>query len=189
VALLCPKARGVRKIVTECPHCFSTLKNDYRQFGVELEVVHYTQLIHQLLADGKLRMKEGADPGRLVFHDSCYLARHNGVIDEPRSILSSVTGQTPVEMPRNRENAFCCGAGGGRMWMEEDLGMRINVERVKEALEAKAETLCVCCPYCLTMMEDGLKDLNAHDRVQLKDLAEIVADRLAEPAGNSAPRP
>jgi len=115
--------------------------------------------------------------GTSVFHDSCYLGRHNDVYDAPRQIIEMATGTAPSEMERNRSNAFCCGAGGGRMWMEEHTGERINLTRVKEALEEKPNTICVACPYCLTMFADGLKDLKA-DQVLVKDIAEVVAEGL-----------
>jgi Fe-S oxidoreductase len=170
------KARGVKKIITQCPHCFSTLKNDYKQFGIELEVIHHTELLQSLIAAGKLPLSAAAQ-GKVVFHDSCYLSRHNDIIEAPRAVLAA-TGTTPVEMARHGKNSFCCGAGGGRMWMEENLGTRINTARVNEALAENPDTICVSCPYCLTMMEDGLKDVDAFDRVHVKDVAEVVADHL-----------
>ncbi len=170
--------RGVKKIITECPHCYHTLKNDYRQYGVEWEVVHHTEFINNLLKEGRLRLNGSQDLGNVVFHDSCYLGRHNGIYKDPREAITSATGRAPTEMERNRNRAFCCGAGGGRMWMEESIGRRINIERVKEALKEDPRTICVCCPYCMTMFEDGLKDEEAGDRVQVLDLAEIVAGAL-----------
>jgi Fe-S oxidoreductase len=170
--------RGVTKIITQCPHCFSTLKNDYRQYGLELEVVHHSELIHNLLRSGRLKLnRQVADLGNIVFHDSCYLGRHNDVYDAPRESLRIATGELPLELERNRENSFCCGAGGGRMWMEEHVGTRINLNRVKEALALKPATLCVSCPYCMTMFEDGLKDVNV-DQVRVRDVAEVVAEGL-----------
>jgi Fe-S oxidoreductase len=171
------RERGVRKVVTLCPHCYSTLKNDYRQYGLELEVVHHTDLLQELLATGRIRPEGLADMGAVVFHDSCYLGRHNDVYASPRSVLERATGEAPREMGRTRENSFCCGAGGGRMWMEEHTGSRINLERVDEALATGAQTICVACPYCMTMFEDGLKDRDmASSRV--KDIAEVVAEAL-----------
>lgn len=169
--------KGVSKIVTSCPHCFSTLKNDYRQYGLELEVVHHSELIAKLIQDGKLDLPRTAELGKVLFHDSCYLGRHNDTYDAPRNVIQAATGNAPAEFGRNRENGFCCGAGGGRMWMEELTGSRINRNRVSEALEQKPDTLCVSCPYCMTMMEDGLKDLDAAE-VQVKDIAEVVAEAL-----------
>jgi Fe-S oxidoreductase len=172
------RERGVTKVIVQCPHCFSTLKNDYRQYGLELEVVHHSQLIEELLAKGKLRLnRQVTDLGKLVFHDSCYLGRHNDVYAAPRAALTLATGAEPAEMERNRENAFCCGAGGGRMWMEEFSGTRINHARVEEALATKPDTVCVSCPYCMTMFEDGLKD-EKYSKVLVRDIAEVVAEGL-----------
>jgi Fe-S oxidoreductase len=172
------KERGVKKVITQCPHCFSTLKNDYRQYGLELEVIHHSELLRNLVRDGQLRLnKATTEMGATLFHDSCYLGRHNDVYDAPRQLIAAATGEAPTELERNRNNAFCCGAGGGRMWMEERAGERINLTRVKEALQQKPDTVCVACPYCLTMFEDGLKDLKA-DNVKVRDVAEVMAEAL-----------
>lgn len=171
------REKGVRKVIVQCPHCFSTLKNDCRQYGLELEVLHHSELIRELLTCGRLHLRTVADKGRVVFHDSCYLGRHNDVYEAPREVLLAATGVPSSEMPRYREKAFCCGAGGGRMWLEEHTGTRINLERVDEALAAGAETVCVSCPYCLTMFEDGLKDRHALE-TRVRDLAEIVAEAV-----------
>ena len=170
--------KGVKKVITPCPHCFSTLKNDYRQYGLEVEVVHHSQLIQELLASGSLKLtRQVADMGKVVFHDSCYLGRHNEVYDAPREAVRAATGSAPAELERNRDNSFCCGAGGGRMWMEEHSGTRINHNRVQEALAQNPDTVCVSCPYCMTMFEDGIKDEKA-EQVRVKDIAEIVAEGL-----------
>lgn len=170
--------RGVTRIITQCPHCFSTLKNDYRQYGIELEVVHHAQLLEKLLAEGRLKPnRQVSDLGKVIFHDSCYLGRHNNVYDEPRKVIARATGSEPVEFGRSRNEAFCCGGGGGRMWLEEHTGTRININRVEEALAQNPDTLCVACPYCLTMFEDGLKDKQA-SQTRVRELAEIVADGL-----------
>ena len=171
------KARGVKKIVTACPHCFSTLKNDYRQYGLEIEVQHHTELIASLLEEGRIKPRQAVETGKLLFHDSCYLGRHNDTYQAPRAALAAVTGSAPGEFERNRESAFCCGAGGGRMWLEEVSGERINRTRVAEALEQSPDTLCVSCPYCMTMVNDGLNDLEATE-VRLRDVAEVVAEAL-----------
>jgi Fe-S oxidoreductase len=176
VALL--KEKGVTKVITYCPHCYSTLANDYRQFGLALEVVHHSQFLRDLAAQGKLAMSRKVESlGRIVYHDSCYMGRHNGVYDAPREAISRATGAPPIEMPRNRSRSFCCGAGGGKMWMEESLGTRINLARVTEALAEKPDTVCVICPYCMTMFEDGLKDEKAQN-VRVKDVAEVLAEGL-----------
>jgi Fe-S oxidoreductase len=172
--------RGVKKIITQCPHCYNTLKNDYRQYSAELEVVHHTELIDSLVRSGKLKLSPTAGPGKIVFHDSCYLGRYNAIFEPPRRVIASATGGQPAEMERNRDKGFCCGAGGGRMWMEEKVGKLINVARVEEALKKQPDTVCVCCPYCMTMFDDGLKDKEAADKVRVLDLAEIVAQALPD---------
>jgi Fe-S oxidoreductase len=170
--------RGVTKVITQCPHCFSTLKNDYRQYGLELEVIHHAELINRLLNEGKLRLNSlAAGLGTVLFHDSCYLGRHNDIYQAPREAIRKATGQAPAEFERRLGSSFCCGAGGGRMWLEEFTGTRINRERTLEALRTGADTVCVSCPYCMTMFGDGLKDEGAH-QVRVRDIAEIVADGL-----------
>jgi len=172
------RERGVRRVIAQCPHCLTTLKNDYRQYGLELEVIHHSQLLVQLVQDGRLKLSEQATGlGRLVYHDSCYLGRHNGIYDDPREVITLATGSAPAEMPRNRADGFCCGAGGGRMWLEEFSGERINRVRAAEALQQQPDTICTACPYCLTMLDDGVKDLQA-DRVRVKDIAEVLAEAV-----------
>ncbi len=172
------RERGVKKVITQCPHCFTTLKNDYRQYGLELEVIHHSEFLRNLVRDGRLPVeKTTGELGSTVFHDSCYLGRHNDVYDAPRAVIEAATGTAPSEMERNRGAAFCCGAGGGRMWMEEHVGERINLTRVNEALEQKPDTICVACPYCMTMFEDGLKDVKA-ENVKVRDVAEVMAEAL-----------
>jgi len=170
--------KGVTRIITECPHCFTTLKNDYAQYGVKFEVIHHTELIQQLLKDGKLKLTGNVDLGKTVIHDSCYLGRHNNIYEAPRADIAAATGKAPAEMERNHKRGFCCGAGGGRMWLEESLGIRINIERTEEALKSDPRTICVACPYCMTMFADGLKDKGADSKVQVLDVAEIVARAL-----------
>ncbi|MDW7709997.1 MAG: (Fe-S)-binding protein [Deferrisomatales bacterium] len=170
--------RGVRNIVCYCPHCYSTLQNDYRQYGLKARVLHYTELLQELTRDGRLRFGETGEPGRTVIHDSCYLGRHNGIYAPPRSLVSTATGRAPEELPRSGEHGFCCGAGGGRMWMEEEPDHRVNLNRVREALSANPDRIAVSCPYCLTMLEDGVKDLQAEGRVRVADVAELLAERL-----------
>jgi Fe-S oxidoreductase len=170
--------KGIQKIITLCPHCYSTLKNDYRQYGLDLQVWHHAEFIEHLLDKGLLNLKRPVDTGRTVFHDSCYLGRHNGVYEAPRAVIREATGRLPHELDRHHGQSFCCGAGGGRMWMEEHLGTRINLERVSEALSKCPDTVCVTCPYCMTMFEDGLKDKGSEE-VRVKDIAEIVAEGLS----------
>jgi Fe-S oxidoreductase len=162
--------KGVTKIITECPHCFTVLKNEYPQYGAKFEVIHHTELINQLINEGKLKLNGSVDVGKMVIHDSCYLGRHNGI--------KAATGKAPEEMERNHKRGFCCGAGGGRMWLEESLGSRINIERTEEALKNDPKTVCVACPYCMTMFADGLKDKGVDNKVQVLDVAEIVAKGL-----------
>lgn len=172
------KERGITKVITQCPHCFSTLKNDYRQYGLELDVIHHSELLNTLLKSGKLQLNHKVeDLGKIIFHDSCYLGRHNDVYDAPRLAITAATGTAPVELERNKENSFCCGAGGGRMWMEEHIGSRINHNRVEEAIRANPDTICVSCPYCMTMFEDGLKD-KLSEQTRVRDVAEVVAEGL-----------
>jgi Fe-S oxidoreductase/nitrate reductase gamma subunit len=169
---------GVTKIITQCPHCYNVLKNDYRQYGGSFEVVHHSEFISRLLKAGSLKLGPTADLGKIAIHDSCYLGRYNQVYEAPRQVIEKVTGQIPAEMPRNHRSSFCCGAGGGRMWMEERVGKRINIARVEESLTLDPKTIAVCCPYCLTMFEDGLKDKHADDAVKVLDVSEIVARSL-----------
>ena len=169
------RSKGVTKVITQCPHCFNTLKNDFRQYGLELEVVHHSEFIKGLIDTKALALGPHVkELGSVVLHDSCYLGRHNGIYEAPREAVREVTGAPVRELDRNRENAFCCGAGGGRMWLEEHEGTPINRNRVKEALAQKPDTICVSCPFCMTMFEDGLKDF-AGSGAQVKDIAEIVA--------------
>ena len=170
------KAKGVKKIITQCPHCFSTVKNDYRQYGLEVQVQHHSEVLAELLAAGRLPLQV-APAGTTLLHDSCYLGRHNEVYAPPRAVIAAATGAPVGEFPRHRQDAFCCGAGGGRMWMEEDPASRINMARVQEALTQHPETICVACPYCLTMFEDGLKDAGSPE-VRVKDIAELLAERI-----------
>ena len=172
------KNKGVKKIITQCPHCYNTLKNDYKQFGLDVQVIHHSELINELLDSKKINITHPADNlGNIVYHDSCYLGRHNDIYDEPRNVIELSTASKPIEMNRNKNNSFCCGAGGGRMWMEENIGTRMNITRVNEAVSKNPKTIGVACPYCLTMFEDGLKDLKLNN-IYVKDIAEVVAEAL-----------
>jgi Fe-S oxidoreductase len=175
VAGVAPKHRT---IVTACPHCFNTIKNEYPQLGGSYEVVHHTVFIDRLIAEEKLRLPEGFDRRKLTYHDPCYIGRYNDVYDEPRRILSVVNSNGVTEMRRHRNKSFCCGGGGGRAWMEEKIGKRVNQTRVKEALETDAEVLAAACPFCITMFEDGVKGVEAEERLQIEDISEIIVQAI-----------
>src|SRR5918999_6240472 len=166
---------GDRKIVVNCPHSFNTLRNEYPDFGGNYEVVHHSQLFARLIEEGKLRPTEEID-SLITYHDPCYLGRHNRVYEEPRDVIDRVPGLRHVEMPRHRERGFCCGAGGARMWMEERLGKRVNQERTDEAAATGADILGVACPFCLVMLDDGVKAKRSDMRVL--DIAQVVAESV-----------
>jgi Fe-S oxidoreductase/nitrate reductase gamma subunit len=172
---------GERTIVTACPHCFNSIGNEYGQLGGSFSIVHHSVYLQGLLASGRLRVAEdgAAAAGSVTFHDSCYMARYNGVVAAPRDVLGAVPGLELREMERSGKSTFCCGAGGGRMWMEETRGTRINAERTRQALETGAETVATSCPFCMVMMKDGLADAaaaGAPGTVSARDISEILAD-------------
>jgi Fe-S oxidoreductase/nitrate reductase gamma subunit len=164
---------GITKIITQCPHCFNTLGNEYPQFGGEYEVIHHSELLMRLVDDGLVSPKSNGQT--VTFHDPCYLGRHNDVFVAPRSVVDSVGER--VEMPRNGTRSFCCGAGGGRMWMEEQTGKKVNIERSEEAIATGADVVATGCPFCFVMMDDGVKELGADETVQVMDIAMLLADR------------
>jgi len=170
------KKYNIKKIVTACPHGYNTLKEEYPQFGGEFEVVHHTEFILDLIKQGKLKVSKKIE-GRLTYHDSCYLGRYHEIYQAPRDILGAV-GSGINEMGRNKSKSFCCGAGGGRMWMEEDIGDRINEIRVEDALQTNANIVATACPFCLTMFEDGLKAKNKEGALKVMDIAEMVEKAL-----------
>jgi Fe-S oxidoreductase len=164
---------GVTKIVASCPHCFNTLGNEYGDFGGDYEVVHHSELLAGLVREG--RLQPDGDAGTITYHDSCYLARHNDVLADPRELVEAV-GE-PVEMERSGKRTFCCGAGGAHMWMEERAGL-INEERAREATETGAETLAVACPFCTVMLDDGVRARGGDMRVV--DVSTLLAESLPE---------
>ncbi|MFA5890528.1 MAG: (Fe-S)-binding protein [Actinomycetota bacterium] len=174
-------SKGVRKIVTACPHCFNTLGNEYSQFGGEFEVIHHSELLARLVKEGRLKpSKETA--AAITYHDPCYLARHNGVVDEPRKVIDSIPGVKTSEPERSGKKTFCCGAGGARMWMEESIGKRVNIERMEQLLETNPDVVAVGCPYCATMMDDAAKELaskgKASEDLKVMDIAQLLAQSV-----------
>jgi Fe-S oxidoreductase len=186
------KEYKVKKVVSTCAHCFNTLKNEYKDFGIELEVVHHTQLLNRLVREGRLTPVAdgaGAHKRTITYHDPCYIGRHNGVYSPPRELLQVLPGADFVEMPRNQERSFCCGAGGARMWMEENIGERINVARTTEAVATGADQIAVGCPFCRVMLSDGLTAAidkgEAREEVEVLDVAQML---LASVKGEMATR-
>jgi len=164
---------AVKKVVTACPHCFNILKNEYKDFGGNYEVVHHSQYISQMIREGKLKPTTALD-AKVTFHDSCYLGRWNNVYEQPRAVLGAVPGIQLVEMKQNHDQSMCCGAGGGRMWMEETVGKRVNITRTEQALDTGASIIAAACPFCMTMMSDGVKSKDMQDSVRVMDLAELM---------------
>jgi len=169
------KSYNVKKIVTACPHGYNTLKNEYPQFGGEFEVMHHTEFMANLLQEGKLRIIKGAR-GVVTYHDACYLGRYNNIFEPPRQILHNLPDITLVEMERNRERGFCCGGGGGCMWLENRAGHRINEVRTEQAIDTKAQVVATACPFCLQMFEDGIKTKGVEESLRVMDIAELVAE-------------
>lgn len=171
---------SVKKIVTACPHCFNTLKNEYPELGGNYEVIHHSTYLQQLLDEGKIRMKEaGPFKGqKITYHDSCYLGRSNQIYEAPRKVLEALDASL-VEMKRCRTNGLCCGAGGAQMFKEEEAGThRINQDRADEALSTGASVIASACPFCNTMLTDGVKNQNKEETVQVLDIAELIAASL-----------
>lgn len=178
---------GVKKIVTACPHCMNTLKSEYSAFGGNYDVVHHSQLLIELIEAGRIELPQEFKK-KVTFHDPCFLGRWNKEVEAPRKTLTSVKGLQLVEMDENKEKSFCCGAGGGQMFMEEE-GERINVERTRQALKTKAEVIGVGCPFCMTMIEDGVKSENKEEEVKVLDIAEIILLAMPEAVQNGASSP
>ncbi len=169
------KSYNVKRIVTGCPHCYNTIKNEYPQFGGEFEVFHHTEFIARLLREDGLRIIRGSS-GVVTYHDACYLGRYNDIFEPPRQILINIPDITLVELERNRKQGFCCGGGGGRMWLEERIGRRINEVRTEQVIETEAQIVATACPYCLQMFEDGIKAKGAEESLKVMDIAELVAE-------------
>jgi Fe-S oxidoreductase len=169
----------VRKVIATCPHCFNTILNEYPQFGGRYEVIHHTQLLSRLIAEGRLKPQQALEGnGPLTYHDSCFLGRWNEIYDPPRQALEAIPGVRLVEIERHHKRGFCCGAGGGRMWMEEKIGTRINHARVEQTLRTGAPRVATACPFCLTMFREGIGAKAASDRLQVNDIAQYLVQSL-----------
>ncbi len=167
----------VKKIIATSPHCYHTFKNEYPELGAEFEVSHYTQILDQLIQDGKLTFSKEVN-AKVIYHDPCYLGRHNDEYEAPRRVLQSIPGVELIEFPDNRKSAICCGGGGGRVWMETPVGERFAEMKVEQALEAGAEILAVACPYCMLMFDDAVLVTNKEDSLKIKDISELVAEAI-----------
>ena len=161
-----------------CPHCLQSLGKEYKQFGGDYDVVHHTTFLQQLIEEGRLRLSP-EKKNKITFHDPCYLGRYNDEYDAPRAVVDMV-GEKRVEMKRSKDRSFCCGAGGGRMWMEEREGTRVNMERTEEVLATGCDVVGTGCPFCMTMITDGVKAREADGNVQVKDVAELVLEAITE---------
>ncbi len=171
---------GIKKIVTTCPHCFNTLKNEYPELGGHYEVIHHTTLLQQLIDEGKIKMKEGGSfkGKKISYHDSCYLGRANQIYEAPRKVLEALDAEL-VEMKRCRSNGLCCGAGGAQMFKEDEPGnTRINFERTDEAIATGASVVAAACPFCNTMMTDGIKNREKESEIAVLDIAELIANSM-----------
>jgi Fe-S oxidoreductase len=166
---------GVKKILVSSPHCYHTFKNEYPEFMVDFEVVHITQYLFELIDRGKLELKKEYGK-KITYHDPCYLGRHNGIYDEPREVLKKVPGLELNEMPDCREDSLCCGGGGGRVWMETQKGERFSDLRIEQAIDVGAEVLVTACPYCITMFEDSRVTMGADEKIEIKDITEIIQE-------------
>jgi Fe-S oxidoreductase len=169
---------NVKKIITACPHCLNTLKHEYPPMGGDYDVIHHAEFIDQLVKEGKIKLKQSLE-GALTYHDPCYLGRYNNIFDQPRSILRSVSKGVLKELERHGRESFCCGAGGGRMWMEETIGKRIYLERSEEIVRQQVSNVAVGCPFCMTMIEDGMKELGKEEEIKTMDIAELVEKDMA----------
>ncbi len=171
---------GVKKIVTGCPHCFNTIKNEYPELGGSYEVIHHTQLVQQLIDSGKLKVQGGNFKGKkITYHDACYLGRGNEIYEAPRSVIENLDSNLS-EMKRSRQNGFCCGAGGAQMFKEPEKGKQdVNINRTEEALSLSPNVIATACPFCMTMMTDGVKHFNKESEVKVLDVAELAAQNIS----------
>jgi Fe-S oxidoreductase len=170
---------AIKKVIASCPHCFHTIANEYPQFGGRYEVIHHSRLIAHLLESGMLKVDHPLQK-KLTYHDSCWLGRWNSIYEAPRDVIAKATQAPLVELDRRREHGFCCGAGGARMWMEEPVNQRVNLNRSQEIIRAGVEAVGVACPFCKTMLSDGMKHYEKDDEVLVMDIAEIVAATLPQ---------
>ena len=179
---------GAKKIIASCPHCFNTIKNEYPALGGNYEVIHHAELLEHLVKSGKLTPGSGYS-GKVTYHDPCYLGRHNRIIEEPRTVLSAIPGVEQIEMKRCKERGFCCGAGGARMWLEENIGKRVNMERMDEALGTGADVVSTACPYCMIMLDDAVRANDKQDDVRVLDLSQLVEESSTGDRRPLRPRP
>ena len=171
---------GVKKVIATCPHCFNSLANEYPALGGNFEVIHHSQLLDHLVQAGRLT-PGGGYAGSVTYHDPCYLGRHNRVFDEPRSVIDAIPGATQIEMRRCREKGFCCGAGGARMWLEENIGTRVNMDRTDEAIGTGADVVSTACPYCMIMLDDAVRANAKEDDVRVLDLSQLLEESMGDP--------
>ena len=170
---------GVKKVLVSSPHCYHTFKNEYPEFMVNFEIVHIAQYLAELIDQGRLDVT-GKYAKKVIYHDPCYLGRHNGIFDEPRAVLKRVPGLELKEMPEARENSLCCGGGGGRIWMETPKGERFSDLRLEQAIETGADVLATSCPYCITNFEDSRLTLNVDNKIEVRDITEILAEVISD---------
>jgi Fe-S oxidoreductase len=168
---------GVKRVLVSSPHCYHTFKNEYPEFMVHFEVIHITQYIAELIKEGRLEIT-GEYGKKVAYHDPCYLGRHNGIYDEPREVLQKIPGLELKELPDSREDSLCCGGGGGRIWMETPKGERFCDIRVEQAMDVQAEVLATACPYCISNFEDSKLTLDAEEKIEIKDITEIIAEAI-----------
>ena len=175
------KKHNIKKILTHCPHCFNTIKNEYPQFGGEFEIVHHTEFIANLIKEGKIKPQKELNLN-ITYHDSCYLGRYNDIYNQPRNILNSIKGIKLNEMEKSREKSFCCGAGGGHMWMEINIGKKINHMRIEQAAKQNHDAVATACPFCLVMLDDAAKAKGLEEKIKVKDIAIIVEEAMGKQA-------